>query len=30
MMAVRDTVIGAPPYPNWTAVGVLRLHRAGS
>ncbi|GAB6843370.1 enamine deaminase RidA (YjgF/YER057c/UK114 family) [Methylorubrum rhodinum] len=25
MMAVRDTVIGAPPYPNWTAVGVTWL-----
>ncbi len=22
IMAVRDRVIGAPPYPNWTAVGV--------
>jgi len=21
-MAVRETEIGAPPYPNWTAVGV--------
>ena len=20
--AIRDKVIGAPPYPNWTAVGV--------
>ncbi len=25
MMAVRDTVIGPPPYPNWTAVGVTWL-----
>lgn len=25
MMAVRDKVIGAPPYPNWTAVGVTWL-----
>ncbi len=25
LMAVRDTVIGAPPYPNWTAVGVTWL-----
>ena len=25
MMAVRDTVIGAPPYPYWTAVGVTWL-----
>jgi enamine deaminase RidA (YjgF/YER057c/UK114 family) len=24
-MAVRDRVIGAPPYPNWTAVGVTWL-----
>ncbi len=22
VMAVRSEVIGAPPYPNWTAVGV--------
>ncbi|MBP2300686.1 RidA family protein [Azospirillum picis] len=22
IMAVRDKVIGGPPYPNWTAVGV--------
>lgn len=22
IMAVRDEVIGAPPYPNWTAIGV--------
>ncbi|HEY8380564.1 MAG TPA: RidA family protein [Microvirga sp.] len=22
IMAVREGVIGAPPYPNWTAVGV--------
>ena len=22
VMAVKDTVFGAPPYPNWTAVGV--------
>ncbi|AWU97806.1 RidA family protein [Azospirillum ramasamyi] len=22
IMAVRDRIIGAPPYPNWTAVGV--------
>jgi enamine deaminase RidA (YjgF/YER057c/UK114 family) len=22
LMAVRDEVIGEPPYPNWTAVGV--------
>ncbi|MBO1075776.1 RidA family protein [Roseomonas marmotae] len=22
VMAVRDKVIGAPPYPNWTALGV--------
>ncbi|GJE02614.1 MULTISPECIES: RidA family protein [Methylobacterium] len=25
MMRVRDGVIGAPPYPNWTAVGVTWL-----
>ena len=25
MMAVRDKAIGAPPYPNWTAVGVTWL-----
>ncbi len=25
VMAVRDSVIGAPPYPNWTAVGVTWL-----
>ena len=25
MMAVRDRMIGAPPYPNWTAVGVTWL-----
>lgn len=25
IMAVRDTMIGAPPYPNWTAVGVTWL-----
>ena len=25
LMAVRDMVIGAPPYPNWTAVGVTWL-----
>lgn len=25
VMAVRDGVIGAPPYPNWTAVGVTWL-----
>lgn len=25
VMAVRDRVIGAPPYPNWTAVGVTWL-----
>lgn len=24
-MAVRDEAIGAPPYPNWTAVGVTWL-----
>ena len=24
-MAVRDGVIGAPPHPNWTAVGVTWL-----
>lgn len=24
-MAVRQDVIGAPPYPNWTAVGVTWL-----
>jgi enamine deaminase RidA (YjgF/YER057c/UK114 family) len=24
-MRVRDGVIGAPPYPNWTAVGVTWL-----
>lgn len=24
-MAVREGVIGAPPYPNWTAVGVTWL-----
>nr|WP_295113441.1 RidA family protein [uncultured Caulobacter sp.] len=22
IMAVRDEVIGDPPYPNWTAIGV--------
>ncbi len=22
IMAVRERAIGAPPYPNWTAVGV--------
>lgn len=22
VLAVRDEVIGAPPYPNWTAIGV--------
>ena len=22
IMAVREKAIGAPPYPNWTAVGV--------
>lgn len=25
VMAVRDRAIGAPPYPNWTAVGVTWL-----
>ncbi|WP_029010648.1 RidA family protein [Azospirillum halopraeferens] len=25
VMAVRSAVIGAPPYPNWTAVGVQWL-----
>ncbi|MGU3538095.1 RidA family protein [Methylobacterium sp. A54F] len=25
VMAVRDAVIGEPPYPNWTAVGVTWL-----
>lgn len=25
VMAVREAVIGAPPYPNWTAVGVTWL-----
>jgi len=25
MMAVRQSVIGEPPYPNWTAVGVTWL-----
>ncbi|MBY6264103.1 RidA family protein [Azospirillum sp. 412522] len=25
IMAVRDTVVGGPPYPNWTAVGVTWL-----
>ena len=25
VMAVRDKAIGAPPYPNWTAVGVTWL-----
>ena len=25
VMAVRDRMIGAPPYPNWTAVGVTWL-----
>ena len=25
IMAVRDRMIGAPPYPNWTAVGVTWL-----
>jgi enamine deaminase RidA (YjgF/YER057c/UK114 family) len=24
-MAVREKVIGEPPYPNWTAVGVTWL-----
>jgi enamine deaminase RidA (YjgF/YER057c/UK114 family) len=24
-MAVRDSFVGAPPYPNWTAVGVTWL-----
>ena len=24
-MAVRGSVIGEPPYPNWTAVGVTWL-----
>jgi enamine deaminase RidA (YjgF/YER057c/UK114 family) len=24
-MAVREGAIGAPPYPNWTAVGVTWL-----
>jgi enamine deaminase RidA (YjgF/YER057c/UK114 family) len=24
-MAVRERAIGAPPYPNWTAVGVTWL-----
>ena len=24
-MAVREKVIGQPPYPNWTAVGVTWL-----
>lgn len=24
-MEVRDKLIGAPPYPNWTAVGVTWL-----
>ena len=24
-MAVREGVIGTPPYPNWTAVGVTWL-----
>jgi enamine deaminase RidA (YjgF/YER057c/UK114 family) len=25
VMAVRDRFVGAPPYPNWTAVGVTWL-----
>ncbi|MCW8088407.1 RidA family protein [Roseococcus sp. MDT2-1-1] len=25
VMRVRDGAIGAPPYPNWTAVGVTWL-----
>ena len=25
VMAVREKAIGAPPYPNWTAVGVTWL-----
>lgn len=25
LMAVREKVIGQPPYPNWTAVGVTWL-----
>lgn len=25
IMAIRDRMIGAPPYPNWTAVGVTWL-----
>ncbi len=25
VMAVRTDEIGAPPYPNWTAVGVTWL-----
>jgi len=25
VMAVRERVIGGPPYPNWTAVGVTWL-----
>ncbi|MBK1840341.1 RidA family protein [Azospirillum sp. YIM B02556] len=25
IMAVRNEVIGGPPYPNWTAVGVTWL-----
>jgi enamine deaminase RidA (YjgF/YER057c/UK114 family) len=25
VMAVRQSVIGDPPYPNWTAVGVTWL-----
>lgn len=25
IMAVREKFIGAPPYPNWTAVGVTWL-----
>ena len=25
IMAVRERAIGAPPYPNWTAVGVTWL-----
>ena len=25
IMAVRDGFVGAPPYPNWTAVGVTWL-----
>ena len=25
VMAVREEVIGGPPYPNWTAVGVTWL-----